>query len=178
MDSKMKKGGMPMVMKDGKKVPAFLAKAGGKAKMKKMAMGGGMPMGALASAAPAMGMKRPMMGARPDSKRAMMEAAMAQAAAARPMMRKKGGEVESKAMHSKEERQIKGIKKDLMSHEGKPASKAHAGLKTGGLASKYKKGGMAKFATGGVVNGFKDGGSCGMKSGGEAGFARMKKGNC
>lgn len=172
MDSKMKKGGMPMAMKDGKKVPAFLAKAGGKAKMKKMAMGGGMPMGALASAAPAMGMKRP------DPKRAMIEAAMAQAAAARPMMRKKGGEVESKAMNMKEEREIKGIKKELMSHEGKPASKAHAGLKTGGLASKYKKGGIAKFATGGVVNGFKDGGSCGMKSGGEAGFARMKKGNC
>lgn len=35
----MKKGGMPMVMKDGKKIPAFAAKAGGS--VKKM-MGGGM----------------------------------------------------------------------------------------------------------------------------------------
>ena len=35
----MKKGGMPMVMKDGKKIPAFAAKKGGMA-MKKMAMGG------------------------------------------------------------------------------------------------------------------------------------------
>ena len=31
----MKKGGMPMVMKDGKKVPAFAAKKGGMSKMKK-----------------------------------------------------------------------------------------------------------------------------------------------
>lgn len=35
----MKKGGMPMVMKDGKKVPAFAAKKGGMP-MKKMASGG------------------------------------------------------------------------------------------------------------------------------------------
>lgn len=34
----LKKGGMPMVMKDGKKVPAFAAKSGG---MTKMARGGG-----------------------------------------------------------------------------------------------------------------------------------------
>ncbi len=37
-ESKSKKGGMPMVMKDGKKVPAFAAKSGG---MTKMARGGG-----------------------------------------------------------------------------------------------------------------------------------------
>ena len=37
-EAKMKKGGMPMVMKDGKKVPAFAAKSGG---MAKMARGGG-----------------------------------------------------------------------------------------------------------------------------------------
>ena len=36
--SKLKKGGMPMVMKDGKKMPAFAAKSGG---MTKMAKGGG-----------------------------------------------------------------------------------------------------------------------------------------
>ena len=36
--SKLKKGGMPMAMKDGKKVPAFAAKSGG---MTKMAKGGG-----------------------------------------------------------------------------------------------------------------------------------------
>jgi hypothetical protein len=37
--SGMKKGGMPMVMKDGKKIPAFAAKKGGMA-VKKMASGG------------------------------------------------------------------------------------------------------------------------------------------
>lgn len=37
-EAKMKKGGMPMVMKDGKKVPAFATKSGG---MTKMARGGG-----------------------------------------------------------------------------------------------------------------------------------------
>ena len=36
--SALKKGGMPMLMKDGKKVPAFAAKSGG---MTKMARGGG-----------------------------------------------------------------------------------------------------------------------------------------
>ena len=34
----LKKGGMPMIMKDGKKIPAFAAKSGG---MAKMAKGGG-----------------------------------------------------------------------------------------------------------------------------------------
>lgn len=37
MGTPMKKGGMPMVMKDGKKMPAFAAKKGG---MPKFAMGG------------------------------------------------------------------------------------------------------------------------------------------
>jgi hypothetical protein len=82
-------------------------KSGGKTK--KMAMGGGMPMGALpTAAAPAMGARppmgaamgrgmpaRPAMGARkPDPRQAMIEAAMAQKAAQAPMMRKKGGKAE------------------------------------------------------------------------------------
>jgi hypothetical protein len=41
-----------------------------------------------------------------------------------PMMRKKGGEVESKSMHKAEMAEMKGIKKELKSHEDKPASKA------------------------------------------------------
>lgn len=209
----MKKGGMPMVMKDGKKIPAFAAKHGGKTK--KMNMGGammpmkhggktkmadgGMPMGALqaaaAAAAPAMARRRAMSARRPDPRAAMMETAMAEQAAARPMMRKKGGEVESKAMHMKEESQIKGIKKELMTHEDKPASKAHKGLATGGVANAqggYKKGGMPKYATGGVVNnapagyatggvvngqgGYKDGGFAKMMCEGGSGHKAMKKG--
>ena len=107
--------------------------------------------------------------------------------------RKKGGEVESKKMHAKEERQIKGIKKELMSHEGKPASKAHKGLATGGVANAqggYKKGGVAKYATGGLIQKYATGGvvngAAGYKEGGHAvmsckdggGFKAMKKGNC
>jgi len=67
-----------------------------------------------------------------------------------PMMRKKGGEVESGSMHKAEMAEMKGIKKELKSHEGKPASKAHKGLKTGGVIEKY--------ATGGVIQKFKKGG--------------------
>lgn len=163
-------------------------KKGGKAKM---ADGGAMAPLAAAAMPPARParapMRRPMR--RPDPRAAMMEAAMAQA----PMARKKGGEVESKAMHMKEERELKGIKKELMAHEDKPASKAHKGLKTGGVANAqggYKKGGVAKYATGGLIQkfatggvvkgaaGYKDGGHCAMKSGGDVGFKGMKKGGC
>ena len=90
---------------------------------------------------------------------------------ARPM--KEGGE--TKAEHKAEMKALKGIKSELKSHEGKPASKAHKGLKTGGVlngqggfksggkvtgdvrlgnAGGFKKGGAAKkaYATGGEVN--------------------------
>lgn len=165
-------------------------KKGGKTKM----ADGGVPMGALqaaAAAAPAMARRRPMPTRRPDPRAAMMEAAMAEQAAARPMMRKNGGEVESKAMQMKEESQIRGIKKELMSHEGKPASKAHKGLKTGGVANAqggYKKGGMPKYATGGIIQkyatggvvngqgGFKEGGFAKMMCEGGSGHKAMKKG--
>ena len=76
----------------------------------------------------------------------------------RPMMRKKGGEVESKSMHKAEMAEMKGIKKELKSHEDKPASKAHKGLKTGGIAKSCAPG---EYATGGVVDGqggYKNGG--------------------
>jgi hypothetical protein len=119
------------------------------------------------------------MGRRADPRAAMAEAAMAARGA--PMMRKKGGEVESKAMHAKEEREIKSVKKELMSHEGKPASKAHKGLKTGGVPG-YKTGGIIqKYATGGVVNGaagYKDGGFAKMACKDGGGFKAMKKGGC
>jgi len=167
-------------------------KKGGKTKM---AMGGAMPVAPLAAAAAPMPMgRRPMPSRRPDPRAAMLEAAMAQRAGA-PMMRKKGGEVESKSAHAKEERQIKGLKSELMSHEGKPASKAHKGLATGGVINGqggYKKGGVAKYATGGVVKGapagyktggvvngqggYKDGGHAKMSCSGGDGYKAMKKG--
>lgn len=70
---------------------------------------------------------------------------------------KEGGE--SKGEHKAEMKALKGIKSELKSHEGKPASKAHKGLATGGIAKSTKPGG---YATGGVVNGqggYKKGGA-------------------
>lgn len=158
-------------------------KKGGKLKMQ---MGGSPMGGALPTVAQGVAKKRPtsvaeMAAARPRGAALMRSPAMSRPAPAIPPQAmgrvKNGGAIESKSMHAKEEREIKGIKKELMSHEGKPASKAHKGLKTGGVA-KYKTGGVVqKFATGGVV-GYKDGGHCGMKNGGEAGFKTVKKGGC
>jgi hypothetical protein len=70
---------------------------------------------------------------------------------------KEGGE--SKGEHKAEMKALKSIKSELKSHEGKPASKGHKGLATGGIAKSTKPGG---YATGGVVNGqggYKKGGA-------------------
>jgi hypothetical protein len=66
---------------------------------------------------------------------------------------KEGGE--SKKTHMAEMSKMKGLEKELKSHESKPASKGHKGLKTGGVAlgnaGGYKKGGDVKMAKGGVA---------------------------
>ncbi len=93
------------------------------------------------------------MAARP-AKPAM--AARRAAMAGRPMM-KEGGE--TKAVHKAEMKKMEGLEKELKSHESKPASKAHKGLATGGVAKSPKPG---NYATGGVVNGqggYKKGGA-------------------
>ena len=82
--------------------------------------------------------------------------AMRRAAMAGATM-KEGGE--SPKEHKAEMKALKGIKSELKSHEGKPASKGHKGLATGGIAKSTKPGG---YATGGVVNGqggYKKGGA-------------------
>jgi hypothetical protein len=130
-------------------------KKGGKVE-KKMQMGG-MPaavpsMPARGGMMPAATPMRPSMAAR---RRAMM-AMPAGAAPAAPVgmagrMMKEGGE--SKAEHKAEMKAIKGLKSEMQSHKEKPASKAHKGLKTGGVVmgqGGYKKGGMVKMAEGGV----------------------------
>jgi len=148
----------------------------------KKAMGGmmGMPMDAsMASSAPARGGMMPV--ARP--KRPSMAARRAAMLGMKGMQggMKEGGE--SKATHKAEMSKMKGLEKELKSHESKPASKGHKGLKAGGMTmvekdgkmvpdfaadgkGKMKKGGMAcatggvlkstkpgNYATGGVVNG-------------------------
>ena len=123
----------------------------------KKAMGGmmGAPMDAsMASSMPARGGMMPV--ARP--KRPSMAARRAAMMGMKGMGgMKEGGE--SKGMHKAEMSKMKGLEKELKSHESKPASKGHKGLATGGIAKSTKPGG---YATGGVVNGqggYKKGGA-------------------
>lgn len=107
---------------------------------------GAAPAGALPPAMPArggmMGAAAPMKPSLAMRRRAMrgMPAAPGPAAPVGPAasMMKKGGKAEggeSKAEHKAEMKAIKGLGKELKSHEGKPASKGHKGLKSGGPAS-------------------------------------------
>ena len=123
--------------------------------MVKKADGGMMaaPAGALPAAAPARGgmmptasPMRPSMAAR---RRAMM-AMPSGAAPAAPVgmagrMMKKGGE--SKATQKAEMSKMKDLEKELKSHESKPASKGHKGLKTGGVVD-----GQGGYKAGGIIN--------------------------
>lgn len=170
---KLKKGGHVNMKKGGK------AEAG----HKKMAMGGGamdMMMGTPALVgrpavnAPVRAPGKPSMSLRRKAMMAKNPAPMAM-----PPM-KKGGKAEggeSKGMHKAEMSKMTGLEKELKSHESKPASKGHKGLKTGGVAlgnaGGFKKGGMA---TGGVkmgnAGGFKTGG---VSLGNAGGFKRGGK---
>ncbi len=112
-------------------------KKGGCVTSAKKMMNGGV-MGALASA-PAPGARGGMAPAARPAKPSMMD--RRKAMMGKPMMAK-GGTMDA-----------------LKAHADKPASKAHAGLKTGGVAKSPKPG---NYATGGVVNGqggFKKGGA-------------------
>ena len=103
-------------------------KKGGCVTSAKKMMNGGV-MGALASA-PAPGARGGMAPAARPAKPSMMD--RRKAMMGKPMMAK-GGTMDA-----------------LKAHADKPASKAHAGLKTGGVAKSPKPG---NYATGGVVNG-------------------------
>ena len=120
-------------------------KKGGK--VSKMADGGFAPMqSGMASTMPARGGMLPV--ARPAKPSlALRRKAMMASTPVAPM--KKGGKAEggeSMAEHKAEMKAISGVKKELKSHEDKPASKGHKGLKTGGVVEAqggYKKGGLA-----------------------------------
>jgi hypothetical protein len=130
---------------------------------------GGM-MGALGGMPPAMpargGMmpsKAPMRPPLAARRKAMAGKAMPAAmpagvpAPASPMpAMKKGGkaEMESKSTHKAEMSKMKGLEKELKSHESKPASKAHKGLKTGGVVN-----GQGGFKAGGIINTENQGGA-------------------
>ena len=157
VELKLKKGGHVNMKKGGK------AESG----HKKMAMGGG-AMDALAGTpaligrpavnAPVRAPGKPSMSAR---RKAMMAkpAVTPSGPSMPPPPMKKGGKAEggeSKATHKAEMSKMKGLEKELKSHESKPASKGHKGLKTGGVAlgnaGGFKKGGdVKKYAKGGVT---------------------------
>ena len=147
VELKLKKGGHVNMKKGGK------AEAG----HKKMAMGGGALdmmsgtpalVGRPAVNAPVRAPGKPSMASR---RKAMMPKKPAAPMAMPPM--KEGGE--SKKTHMAEMSKMKGLEKELKSHESKPASKGHKGLKTGGVAlgnaGGFKKGGDVKMAKGGVA---------------------------
>jgi hypothetical protein len=154
---KLKKGGHVNMKKGGK------AESG----HKKMAMGGGALdmmsgtpalVGRPAVNAPVRAPGKPSMASRRKAMMAKKPAVTPSgpAMAAPPM--KKGGKAEggeSKKTHMAEMSKMKGLEKELKSHESKPASKGHKGLKTGGVTNGqggYKKGGdIKKFAKGGVA---------------------------
>ena len=144
-------------------------KKGGKARM---AMGGGLPNRQITGALP------PALAAQmaqSQGRASMMQPrSMARPASGMPVMgKKKGGEVESKSMEAKEEREIKGIKKELKSHEGMKAAKAHHGLKSGGAVPGGLLGGIeaskahSKAKTGDIEGpGYKHGGKMHKAKGG------------
>lgn len=154
---------------------------------KKMADGGTMGMlsstpalvGRPAVNAPVRAPGKPSMAARRKAMRPSPLAARAPMAA--PM--KKGGMScmaeggESPTMHKAEMTKMKGLEKELKSHESKPASKGHKGLATGGVVmgqGGYKTGGVAKGNAGGYAKG---GGIEGNVSGTPAGVTGTKTGS-
>jgi hypothetical protein len=159
VELKLKKGGHVNMKKGGK------AESG----HKKMAMGGGALdmmsgtpalIGRPAVNAPVRAPGKPSMSARRKAMMAKPATTPSGPSMAPPPM-KKGGKAEggeSKKTHMAEMSKMKGLEKELKSHESKPASKGHKGLKTGGVAlgnaGGYKKGGSAKkYAKGGGVEG-------------------------
>lgn len=117
----------------------------------KKADGGYMPM---QSSMPAMPMPMParggMMPSAAPKKPSMASRRAAMAAMAATPRMKNGGE--SKGVHKAEMSKMKGLEKELKSHENKPASKGHKGLATGGVV--YGQGGFKKggLASSGIIN--------------------------
>jgi len=157
VELKLKKGGKVAKKADGGMMGSPMSAAG--AMPPAMPARGGMPM-AGAPMKPSLAMRRRAMRgmpagagpAGPVGGAASMQPSMPMSA---PPMKKggmaKGGE--SKATHKAEMSKMKGLEKELKSHESKPASKGHKGLATGGVVNGqggYKKGGA--IAKSGIIN--------------------------
>ena len=157
VELKLKKGGKVAKKADGGMMGSPMSAAAGMPPA--MPARGGMP-GAAAPMKPSLAMRRRAMKglpagagpAGPVGAAASMQPAMPSPA---PAM-KKGGKAEggeSKSMHKAEMTKMKGLAKELKSHESKPASKGHKGLATGGVVNGqggFKKGGA--IAKSGIIN--------------------------
>jgi hypothetical protein len=140
IELKLKKGGA-VKKADGGMMGAPAAPAG--ALPPAMPARGGMP-GAAAPMRPSLAMRRRAMRGMPAAPGPA--APVGQAAS----MMKKGGKAEggeSKAAHKAEMTKMAKTSKELKKHESMPASKAHKGLKTGGVVN-----GQGGFKAGGIIN--------------------------
>lgn len=160
VELKLKKGGKVAKKADGGMMGSPMSAAGAMPPAmpaRGMPARGGAP-GAAAPMAPSLAMRRRAMRgmpagagpAGPVGMGARMQPAMTPPPAMPAPAMKKGGKAEggeSKAEHKAEMKAIKGVKSELKSHSGKPASKGHKGLKTGGVVD-----GQGGFAKGGIIN--------------------------
>ena len=179
VELKLKKGGHVNMKKGGKAEAGHKKMAGGGAM--EMMMGTPALVGRPAVNAPVRAPGKPSMAARRKAmmaKKPMPAVTPSGPAMPAPAM-KKGGKAEggeSKKTHMAEMSKMKGLEKELKSHESKPASKGHKGLKTGGVTNGqggYKTGGVALgngggYKTGGVsmsnAGGYKMGGKTSKKA--------------
>jgi hypothetical protein len=84
-----------------------------------------------------------------------------------PMVMKDGVKVPAFAADGKGKMAKGGMPAALAKHAGKPASKAHAGLKAGGMTKMANGGSASKRADGVASKGKTKGTMVGMKSGGK-----------
>jgi len=176
VELKLKKGGHVNMKKGGKAEAGHKKMAGGGAM--EMMMGTPALVGRPAVNAPVRTPGKPSMAARRKAMMAKPAVTPSGPAMPAPAM-KKGGKAEggeSKKTHMAEMSKMKGLEKELKSHESKPASKGHKGLKTGGVTNGqggYKTGGVALgngggYKTGGVsmsnAGGYKMGGKTSKKA--------------
>jgi hypothetical protein len=155
VELKLKKGGKVVKKADGGMMGSPMSAAG--AMPPSMPARGGMP-GGMAPMKPSLAMRRRAMKGLPSGAgpagpvggAAAMQASMPPPPAPTAPPMKKGGKAEggeSKAMHKSEMKAIKGVKSELKSHAGKPASKGHKGLATGGVVD-----GQGGYKAGGIIN--------------------------
>ena len=143
VELKLKKGGMVKKADGGyMAMPSTDIPAGMPARGMMPARGGMAP--SMPPAKPSMAARRAAMAGR--------KRPMAPPMSTMPVMKKGGkAEMETPAMHKAEMSEIGKVGKELKSHAGKPASKAHKGLKTGGVVDGqggYKAGGIIESKTG------------------------------